>query len=213
LPIDKGKIPHQVTCTLIDEATSGAGTTEVQASIEGDSVVVSLFAEVVTGTLDVTVYTLTEDGKELEIISFPQLSAPTSELLLKKAALAMSRIRVEATYTGQATYEVRAKPISAGETSVRLLGASEGKASQITIPSTATVLIPASLTDRSGLIVKNFDNSKTIYLGYTLAETTTGNGYPLGPQESMGMDIAAGVTIYAISDSPSADVRIMEAAF
>lgn len=213
MPIDKGKIPHQVTCTLIDEATTGAGTTEVQASIEGDSVVVSLFAEVVSGTLDVTVYTLTEDGKEVEIISFPQLTAPTSELLLKKAALAMSRIRVEATYTGSATYEVRAKPISAGETSVRLLGASEGKASQITIPNTATVLIPASLQDRSGLIIKNFDNSKTIYLGYTLAEATTGNGYPVGPGESIGMDIAAGVTIYAISDSPSADVRIMEAAF
>lgn len=213
MPVDKGKIPYQVTCTLIDESTSGAGTTEVQASIEGDSVVISLFAEVVSGTLDVTVYTLTEEGKELEIISFPQLTAPTSELLLKKAALAMSRIRVEAIYTGSATYEVRAKPISAGETSVRLLGASEGSASQTTVPDSVTVLIPAALTDRSGLIIKNFSQNKTIYLGFTSGEATYANGYPIGPGESMGMDLAAGVALYAIADTPSADVRIMEASF
>lgn len=211
--ITRGPIPLGKTVTIIDEISTGGspGQQEIHASVESDSVLVSLFAEVVSGTLDVSVYTLTEEGKETEVISFPQLTAPTSELLLKKAAVVMSRIKVVATYTGNSTFEVRARGINAGETSVKVLGASDGRASQITIATTPTLIIPVSLSDRAGLVIKNFSTSKTIYLGFTAGEATASNGYPLGPGEAMAMDVAAGVTLYAVSDSPSTDLRILEA--
>jgi hypothetical protein len=207
-----GPIPYGKTETIISRAASSAGTITEYFHIESDSVLVSLFADVVSGTLDVAVFTLTEEGKEIGIINFPSLSAPTSELLLKKAAAAMSRIKVVATYSGATTFEVRARSIGAGESSVKILGASQAKASQLTVGTTPTLLFPVSLTDRAGMIVKNNGTSAILYIGYTVAEATTGNGYPVGPGESIGIDVGSGATIYGRSSTGTIDVRLMESA-
>lgn len=206
-----GPIAYGKTETILSLSATGSGTRSESFSIESDSVLVSLFAEVVSGTLDVSVYTLTDDGKELGIINFPQLAAPTSELLLKKAAAAMSRIRVVATYSGATTFEVRARAIGAGESSVKILGASQAKASQLTVGTTPTLLFPISLQDRAGLIVKN-NGSVILYVGYSAAEATPANGYPIAAGESLGIDVGSGATIYARAASGTVDVRLMESA-
>jgi hypothetical protein len=208
-----GPIPYGKTETIISRTAIIAGTITEYFHIESDSVLVSVFADVVSGTLDVSVYTLTEEGKEIGIITFPQLSAPTSELLLKKAAAAMSRIKVVATYSGATTFEVRARSIGAGESTVKILGASSGQTSAGTVTVTPSVLIAASLGDRTGLIIKNYSPSATIFLGYTLAAANPTTGYPLGPGESLGMDISSGVALYAVASAGTVDIRIMVAAF
>lgn len=207
-----GPIPHGKTETVMNLVTTSAGTRIEYFSVEADSVLISLFAEVVSGTLDVSVYTLTEEGKELQVITFPTLNAPTSELLLKKAAAVMSRIKVVATYSGASTFEVRARAIGAGETSVKILGASQAKASQLTVGIIPTPLFPVSLTDRAGMIVKNNGTTAILYIGYSIAETASGIGYPIGPGESLGIDLGSGSTIYGRASTGTIDVRLMESA-
>jgi hypothetical protein len=207
-----GPIPYGKTETIMTVQAAVSGSRTEYFHIESDSVLISLFADVVSGTLDVTVYTLTEEGKEVVIINFPQLAAPTSDLLLKKAAAAMSRIKVVATYSGATTFEIRARSIGAGESSVKILGASQAKASQLTVGTSPTLLFPISLTDRAGMIVKNNGTSAILYLGYTVAEATTGNGYPIGPGESIGIDVGSGATVYGRAASGTIDVRLMESA-
>lgn len=208
-----GPIPYGKTETIINKVATVAGSVTEYFHIESDSVLMSLFADVVSGTLTVSVYTLTEEGKEVGIVNFPVLAAPTSELLLKKAAAAMSRIKVVATYSGATTFEVRARSIGAGEASVKILGPANGEASKTSITNTATAVIPASTVDRTGMILKNWSQSGILYLGFTQAEANPTTGYPITPGESLGMDVAAGVVIWAVSDSGTIDVRIMEAGF
>ena len=191
---------------------SGAHTVTRTFTIEADSVLVSLFASTVDAELDVTVSTYGKKGEEVDIITFPQLTAASSNLILRKAAATMSNIKITATYTGAATFEVRARGIGTGEASVRILAANEAKASQTDVGTSATLLVPAALNDRAGLVVKNnnFTAGQTLYVGFALAEATAAVGYPLGPQEALGIDVAAGQEVYAIGTT-TIDVRIMEA--
>lgn len=208
-----GALAHGKTETILNEASSGAGSQTVEFTVESDSILISLFADVVSGSLTVSVYTMTDSGKEVGVINFPVLSAPTSELLLKKAAAVMSRVRVVATYTGATVFEVRARGINAGETSVKILGASGGNVGPVSITATASLVFPISLTDRNGLIIKHNSPSGILYLGFSLAQATAVDGYPLYPYESLGIDLGGGATLYAMASTGTIDVRTMESAF
>lgn len=204
-------IPQGKTHTLVSETTPGAGTTEKTFSTDADSLLASLYVTSVTGTLDVVLYTYTEDGKEVEAIRFPQITGPTSELLIRKAAAIVSNMRLQVTYTGICKYEVRARGISAGETSVRISSPANATASSTTVTSSPDLLIPISLTDRNGLCIRNWNTTGVMYIGFTLAQATPANGYPVAPREQFAMDLEAGATLYAVSDGSDIDVRIIEA--
>lgn len=212
----RGPLPQGKTATIMGSQNGASdleGTLVKEFSLDADSILVSLFATSVAGTLDVSVSTFTEEGKEVNVITFPQVTTTSTSLVIRKAAAVMSNIRVTATAAGgAATFEVRARGIGTGEASVRILAANEAKASQTDVSTSATLLIPAALNDRAGLVIKN--NNATagniLYIGFTLAEATTGNGYPLGPLEALGIDVSAGQEVYAIG-STTIDVRILEA--
>lgn len=197
---------------LIAESTTEAGSTIKEGSIKSDSLLVSLWVDSVTsGDLSVAVYTLTDSGKETEVILFPTISSPTTELLLRKSAVALQRFRVVVTYSGVCTYEVYVRAIEgAGESSSKILGATNWKVSQATVGTSAAVLIGAALTDRAGVVVKNWSATQTVYIAETLAKADTGTGYPLAPRDALAMDIAAGAEVYAVSDIAGADIRIAE---
>jgi hypothetical protein len=206
-------LPAGKTAVIIDEVVTEAGTTVMEFGIDSDSVLISLFAEAVTGSLDVVVKTVTDnnqDVKQLPVITFPTITAATSNLVIRKAAAVMSRIRVEATYTGAATFQVWARGVGSGETSVRILGAANGQASQTDVGTTASLLVGAAVNDRTGIIIRNNNPSGVLYLGFSVAETTLANGYPLGPGENVSMDMAADAQIYGIADVGTIDTRIME---
>lgn len=197
---------------VIAEATLGAGVTSREGSIQSDAILVTLYVDSISsGDLTVVVNTLTDAGKEVDIVTFPTVGAPTVELLLRKSAISMQRFRVIATYSGICNYEVYVRAISSGETSARILGAVGWSVSQTTVTAAAGVLITATLNDRSGVLVKHWGTADNLFLAETLLKATSGIGYPLAPRDAVAMDVAAGAAVYAVSDGGPIDVRIIQA--
>lgn len=198
---------------IIAETTVGAGTTSRDSNIQSDSLLATLWVDSVTsGDLTINVYTLTELGKELLLFSFPTVSAPSTALLLKKSGVSMARFRVEAVYSGVCTYEVYIRAIEGvGESSVRILGGTGFRVTQVDVPAIATELLPAALTDRTGVIIKNWSLSGNLYIAETSLKATVADGYPVAPRDNVTLDVAAGVAVWAIADSGTIDVRLGEA--
>lgn len=197
---------------MIRQTTTGAGTTSKEGVIQSDSLLCTLWVDsIASGQLDVSVYTMTDNGKEILLFSFPTLAAPTVNLLLKKSGVSMQRFRIVATYTGEVQYEVYVRAIEgAGESSVKVLGANELVTSATTVTTTPGVLIGATLTDRSGITILNYSGSGTLFVSEDQSKLPA-QAWPVPPGAGWSLDIAAGVTIYAVSSSGSLDIRIAQA--
>lgn len=205
-PLDLGK-----ELQIANESVTAAGSMEYEFSIDAESVLVSLFVNATGGDVDVQVFTEGASGNDVEVITFPTISSPTSELLLRKAAAVLRKVRIRVTYTGTATFEIRARGVSAGAASVAIEGSANFAVSQTDITTTASTLIPASLTDRRGILVRNNSTgSQILYLAETLAKATTAVGYPIPNGGNITIDLQAGAEIYAVADAGSIDVRIVE---
>lgn len=198
---------------VIAETTLASGTTEFNGSIKSDAILATLWVDSVTsGSLTVSVYTLTDEGKEAFLFSFPTISAPTASLVLKKSGVLMQRFLIRATYTGVCSYEIYVRAISnSGESTARILGSDNWEVSQEDVTTAPAILIPAALIDRQGLLVKNWSSTATIYIGEILAKADITIGYPLGPKDALSLDISAGSEVYAVADAGIADIRIAQA--
>lgn len=207
IPLPVGK-----TTPLLRVEVPEQGNWEIFFSLDADSVLMSLYvSSIASGALDVVVYTYAEEGKEVSIITFPTLTGPTGELLLRKAAATMSNVRVKVTTTGPASFDLRARGISAGETSVKIQGAADLSTSQLTVGTTPLSILPSVLTDRQGVVIRNWSTTDTLYVAESAVKATSSVGYPVGPGESIGIDIVAGQTLYGVADPTSVDVRVMQA--
>ncbi len=220
-PLDVGK---EVSVT--SGVRTGTGTSEYRLSCDATAILVSLYVKSTSGDVDVSVDTSgTLEGPQAEtagarsqIIKFDTVSAPTTELLLRKSAVSLRKIRVVVTHSDDCEIEVRVRGIEMGEVSTKILGAGAASAGSVSIPDgVATLLIPSALTDRAGIVAKHWGegdgktNGVYLYIGFTAAEATPALGYPLGFQEALAMDLAAGVDVYVYSDGEVTDVRILEA--
>lgn len=196
---------------LVKEITVGAGTTSKEGSIQSDSLIATLWVDSVTsGSLTVTVSTLTDVGKEIDVITFPAITAPTTNLLLKKSGVSMQRFKVTATYTGVCEYEIYIRAIEgAGESSVKIVGSADLETSAATVTTTPAVLIPAALIDRNGLSILNYSGGGTLFISEDSAKLPL-QAWPIAEGGGWSLDIASGVTIYAVSSSGSLDVRIAQ---
>lgn len=205
-------LPQGKSIRISKEAHTIAGTKSWTLSTDADALLISLYVSSVGGDLDVSIYTQTEESKDLLVASFPTISAPTANLLLKKAAQIINQIKVVATWTAAAEFEIYGRGVSAAESSVKILGSGNATASQSNVFGTPTLVIPAAITDRSGVVLKNNNGlgGAAIYLGFSALEATLITGYPLNAQESLGLDIASGVEIYAISTAGTSDIRILQ---
>jgi hypothetical protein len=208
------RIPHDKQRQVAKESPAAANTVYYDLVLENVSVLISLFVRSVAGTIDVTVESYNDDKAEfVEIIVFPQVSAPTTNLLLRKAAVAMDNCRVKVVYSDACDYTIHAKGLTIGSTDAKLLGAEAGDSSQIDISSgAAQVLIAAALTARAGMMIRNNNSvaADVMYWAFEAAKATTLLGFPLDPGGVATMDIDAGVTIYATSAAADIDVRIIE---
>jgi len=196
---------------IMSETTSGAGTLTRVFTLDSDTFQTSLFVSSVSGSLSITISTITGEGKEKEVITYDNITTPSTELSLKKAATAMGIIKATAVFTGAGTFELKAKGLSSGETSAKIQSANVAKASQITIYTNSAILLPAALSDRKGVIVKNNSNNGTLYIGFSQIQAASSTGYPLGKGEALSLDIGAGATLWAVASSGLIDVRIIEA--
>lgn len=197
---------------IMSEATSGAGTLTRVFTLDSDTFQTSLFVSSVSDSLSITISTITGEGKEKEVITYDNITTPSTELSLKKAATAMGIIKATAVFTGACTFELKAKGLSSGETSAKIQSANVARATKVIVPNPGKVLLPAALSDRKGIIVRNWSTTVTVYLGFNISEANFANGYPLKPQEALSIDLGAGATLYAdIQNAGTADVRIIEA--
>lgn len=205
---------HGVQSRLLLETTTGAGSTSREISVESDSALVTLnVSSLVSGSLSVVVYGLagTDIGAATPpLITFPVVSAPTTNLLLRAASLVTQRLLIVATYTGICTYEIQVRAVNGASGSTRILAADNLSMSQTTLGTTVVAVIPASLTDRAGVIIKNWSTTQTVYIGATAAEAVPGVGYPLAPKDALALDVSAGVAIWGVSDAAGADLRIAQ---
>lgn len=196
---------------VIRESPTLGGVTSKDGSIFSDSLLATLWVDSTAGSLDISVFTLTDTGKETLLFSFPSISAGTTSLLLKKSGVSLQRFRIQATYSDACSYEVYVRAVEGiGESSTAILGSNTWKVSQTDVTTTPAVLIASSLTDRNGVLIKNWSTSSTIYVGESLGKADTSIGYPLAPRDAVAMDIAAGAAVYAVSDTGTADIRVAE---
>lgn len=196
---------------LLREAPTNSGVTIKDFSVQSDAVLVLLWVDAVVGTLDVKVYGILDDGsKEVLLFDFPDITTPTTSILQKRSGIVPTRLRVKVSYTGSCSYELSARAVSTGTGDTRIVSSNALRMSQQAVGPAITLLVPASLTDRNALVIKNNSTSGTIYLAETEAKTNSSVGWPLGPKDALGVEIQAGVALYAVSDGPTCDIRLVE---
>lgn len=199
---------------LMDIDETGAGTYSQTYDIGTEAMLASLYVESTSGDIDVSITTHGPDGsKSTSAINFPTVSAPSTELLIKKAAIVLSKITVTVTFTAGCKFSLHGKGIQSGDASVSINKAASASASQNTMTTTAAAIISASINDRFGFVIRNFEaagSGQILYVGFSLAEATVANGYPIPPGESMAMDLDSAVTVYGIVETGTVDVRILQ---
>lgn len=194
---------------LISETVVSAGTTVREGSTLSDAILVTLWvSDLPSGTLDVSVVTLTDEGREGPLLVFPTLSAPTANLVIKQSSTTLQRYKVRATYSGSCSYEVYVRAISSGgggTSNVRIVGADDWLTDQVTVTSAPTLIIPPSLLDRAGVLVKNWSTTTDVFIASTAGVSLL--DYPLAARDALSLDISAGASVYGITASGSADIR------
>lgn len=208
-----GVIDAGVQKLAMSETVTAAGISQVQAVMQTDTLLVTLFVSSAAADLVVTVYGFTDDdtNRKVPLFIFPTISSPTANLVLKRAAVTTARVLIEASYAGAASFEIYVRGIQAGLSDTKIIGAENLRMSQKDITTGAPqVLIASALSDRSGVLVKNWSATGNIYVGASSLEATVADGYPLGPKDAISIDIQAGVAIYAVAETSTVDVRLVE---
>lgn len=107
-PVQSGK-----TVTVFPSESRQAGVYESTFSIDSDTFLLSVFAEAVSGSILVEAFTLTDSGKEVGILTFSSIIAPTPSLIIQRpTSLTLSNIKVRVTSTGTSTWELRCRGVS-----------------------------------------------------------------------------------------------------
>lgn len=196
---------------LLKEAPTSSGTTVKDFSIQSDAALFLLWVNSVADNITIDVYSILDDGsKETLILSFPKTTAPSTEIAQKRTGTVSTRLRVKVTYTGACDYELSVRAVATGSSDTRILGGSSLKVSKKTVNSVVGLLVPASLVDRAAIAIKNWSTSGTIYVAETNSKANQNNGWPIGPKDALGLDIQAGVELYASAVDGPCDVRIIE---
>lgn len=205
------KLESGQTILVIGESFVGSSSVTRIFTLDSDTFQTSLFVSSISGTLNIAISTIAGEGKEKEVITYSNITTPSTELDLKKAATAMGVVKVVATYTGDCSFELRAKGLSSGETSAKIQSANAAKASQIYVSGTPVVIIQAAFSDRKGVIVKNNSTNGNLYIGFSQVQASSSTGYPLGKGEALSLDVGAGATLWGVGVGGTIDIRIIEA--
>jgi hypothetical protein len=187
------------------------GTITKDLSIQSDAALFLLWVNATSGDITVEIYgILDSDGKEVLLTAFPKINTPSTEISQKRTGTSPTRLRVKVTHIGACDFELSARAVSTGSSDTRILGGASLRVSKKTVNSVPSLLVPASLVDRAAIAIKNWSTSGTIYIGETIAKANQNNGWPIGPRDALGIDIQAGVELYATAVDGPCDIRIIE---
>jgi len=197
---------------LIKEAPTSAGVTVREFALESDSVLVVVWVSAISGSMDIEVSGIVSNNssRQTSLITFPTITAPTDSLLQRRSGIMPARGKVTITYSGACDYEIFVRGVAAGSSDTRVLGSSTLRITKRLIGDAVSVLIPASLDERNAIAIKNWSTAGTIYVAETMAKAHPDFGWPIGPKDALGVDVQAGVALYAVSDGPDCDIRIAE---
>lgn len=196
---------------LLKEAPTSSGTTVKDFSIQSDAALFMLWVNSTAGDITVDVYGILDNGsKEVLLTTLPKVNAPTLGIVQKRTGTVPTRLRVKVTHTNACDYELSVRAVATGTADVRVLGGASLRVSKKTINSQPTLLVPASLVDRTAIAIKNWSSAGIIYVGETIAKANQNNGWPIGPKDAIGLDVQAGVELYAIAVDGPCDIRIIE---
>lgn len=196
---------------LLKGTPTSSGVFVKDFSVQSDAVLLLLWVDSVSGSMDVDLYGILDDGnREILLFSFPDITSPTTSILQKRSGTVPTRLRLKVTHSGACDFEISARAVSTGSGDTRIIGNASLQISQQSVGSTVITLVPASLTDRNALAIKNWSTTGTIYIAETIAKTNSAEGWPIGPKDALGIDIQAGVALYAVSDGPTCDIRLAE---
>lgn len=196
---------------IIKSSFTGSGIITRDLSVQSDAVLFLLWVNSTVGDITVEVYgILDENNKEVLLTSFPKVNQPSTEILQKRTGTVPTRLRIKVIHTGSCNFELAARAVSTGSSDTKILGGATLKVSQKTINNVHSLLVPASLIDRAAIAIKNWSSSGTIYIGESVAKANQNNGWPIGPKDALGLDIQAGVELYAIAVDGPCDIRIIE---
>jgi hypothetical protein len=196
---------------LLKEAPTSSGTTVKDLSIQSDAALFLLWVNSVADNISIDIYAILDNSnKEVLVASFPKVTAPTLEVMQKRTGTVATRLRVRVTYTGACDYELAVRAVATGSSDTRILGGATLKVSRKTVTNVTSLLVPASLVDRAAIAIKNWSSSGTIYIAETAAKANQNNGWPIGPKDALGLDIQAGVELYASAVDGPCDIRIIE---
>jgi len=109
-------LPEGKTRTVMSVEADNSGSLSKTVTHDADALDISVWADAVPGgDLLIKVYAQVnkdEPNKVKLVDTFPVITTPTSELVIRRSIPVMSQVRIEATWTGSATFEVRAKSLS-----------------------------------------------------------------------------------------------------
>ena len=203
------------TCVVFKGAC-GPGTITRTMDVRAESVLLSLCVTPSSGDVIVRVYTSSiTDGVPCNrklIDTFPTISAPTTELFLRKEVEVFEHLEFEIECTGDAEIDLRAKGLSAGELSVTLQGADSWNVQNFTIGTTETLLIAAELADRNGLMIRNanFTGTEILEIAESEAKLLADVWSSILPGEAIQPDLRAGNEVWARSNTGTIRVEVVE---
>ena len=195
---------------LLNAAPTGGGVLTKDFSIQSDAALFLLWVNSTAGDITVEVYGILADDQEVFVLSFPKINTPSIEISQKRTGTVPTRLRVKVTHTAGCDFELSVRAVSTGSSDTRILGGASLKVSKKTVNNVASLLVPSSLVDRAAIAIKNWSTSGTIYIGESIAKANQNNGWPIGPKDALGIDIQAGVEIYAVAVDGPCDIRIIE---
>jgi hypothetical protein len=103
-PLEYGK---QVTLQPLEELA--AGTRNFYLTLDASAVIISLYVPTLSGNVDCRVYTRTDEGHEVLLKQFTQVTSAMSELSLLRVDDTMGEVRIELISTGTSEIEVKAR--------------------------------------------------------------------------------------------------------
>lgn len=171
-PLEYGK---QVTLQPLEELA--AGTRNFYLTLDASAVIISLYVPTLSGNVDCRVYTRTDEGHEVLLKQFTQVTSAMSELSILRVDDTMGEVRIELVSTGTSEIEVKARAAHS-VSDVNIDAEIDESALVVSNPSIQNVSVPTAnsevtVTLPSGakrFLVRARGNSK-LQLSYTSGQS------------------------------------------
>lgn len=212
-------LPVGKTFPVLKNQTTGAGVDRHQFGVDADGVLIWVEVLSVTGSVDVVVDTLGDDGAVANVITFPSITSPTAEPIKRSAVNIQSTIRVTVSYTGSCEYNVRARGISrggAGADDAPLVVTTDFTPVLVTNPQVQNIILATAGVEQAVALpsgTKRFrfqaTNLAKLDYAYAAASSNLFTVFAGNTEEEADIDENASLTLYIRSNKNNTPVQLV----